>query len=133
MGAFFEVIAPKIGGVTLSDGTAVAAKHKIDGGPSILFDAVAVLPSAEGAALLAVDAPAKDFVCDAFAHCKFIGVGADAELLFTKAGLAEDLDDGCLPLGTSKDVGPFLEACSMLRYWPRELAVDLDAEPAPHD
>jgi catalase len=42
-GAVYEVIAPKIAGVTLSDGTTVAAKHKIDGGPSVLFDAVVVL------------------------------------------------------------------------------------------
>jgi catalase len=47
-GAVWEVVAPKIGGVTLDDGTKVAAKQKIDGGPSVLFDAVAVLPSEEG-------------------------------------------------------------------------------------
>jgi len=128
-GAVFEVIAPKIGGVTLSDGTALAARHKIDGGPSVLFDAVAVLPSAEGAALLAVDKPSKDFVSDAFAHCKFIGIGADSAILFDKAGLTKDLDEGCLPLGSAKDVDAFLAACASVRYWPRELAVDLDAKP----
>ena len=71
-----EVIAPKIAGVTLSDGTAVPAKQKIDGGPSVLYDAVALIVSEEGAALLAKDAPAKDFITDAFAHCKFIGYSA---------------------------------------------------------
>src|SRR3546814_4263017 len=50
-----EVVAPKFGGVTLSDGTKVAAKQKIDGGPSVLFDAVAILASSAGAALLAGD------------------------------------------------------------------------------
>lgn len=127
--AVFEVVAPTVGGVTLSDGTALAAKHKIDGGPSVLFDVVAVLPSAEGAALLAIDKPAKDFVSDAFAHCKFIGIGASSAPLFEKAGLAEDLDEGCLPLGSAKDIDAFLVACGQVRYWPRELAVDLDAQP----
>lgn len=127
--AVFEVVAPKVGGVTLSDGTALVAKHKIDGGPSVLFDAVAVLPSSEGAVLLAVDKPAKDFVSDAFAHCKFIGIGADSAPLFDKAGLTEDLDEGCLPLGSVKDIDAFLTACSQVRHWPRELAVDLDAQP----
>ena len=42
-GAVLELVAPKIGGVTLSDGTPVPAKQKIDGGPSVLYDAVAVL------------------------------------------------------------------------------------------
>jgi len=57
--AAYQVIAPKIGGVTLSDGTAVAANHKIDGGPSVLFDAVAVVVAEAGAAMLANDAAAK--------------------------------------------------------------------------
>ncbi|NML12317.1 catalase [Sphingobium sp. AR-3-1] len=129
-GAVYEVVAPKIGGVTLSDGTAVAAKQKIDGGPSVLFDAVAVVASEEGAALLAIDAAAKDFVTDAFAHCKYIGLTAEAQALFEKAGIADDLDEACLPLATAKDAGAFIAACRALRHWPRELAVDLDAQPA---
>ncbi|WP_313440489.1 catalase [Novosphingobium sp.] len=129
-GAVYEVIAPKVGGVTLSDGTRVAAKHKIDGGPSVLFDAVAILVSQEGAALFAQDAAAKDFVSDAFAHCKFIGYTAGAQELLARAGIAEDLDEACLPLAGAKDAESFLTACRALRYWPRELGVDLDARPA---
>ncbi|UAK23232.1 catalase [Sphingomonas nostoxanthinifaciens] len=126
-GAVWEVVAPKIGGVTLDDGTAVAAKQKIDGGPSVLFDAVAVLPSAAGVQLLARDAPSKDFVSDAFAHCKFIGVGANAKPLFDEARVPLELDDGFVPLAKPKDAKAFVEACRTLRYWPRELKVDLDA------
>jgi catalase len=126
-GAVYEVIAPKIAGVTLSDGTSVAAKHKVDGGPSVLFDAVAILVSAEGAALLALDAAAKDFATDAFAHCKYIGIGKDAEAIFVKAGIAEDLDEACLPIAKPSDAQALIEACRSLRYWPREAAVDLDA------
>jgi catalase len=128
-GAVYEVVAPKIAGATLADGTMVAAKHKIDGGPSVLFDAVAVVVSAEGAALLSRDAAAKDFVTDAFAHCKFIGIGAEAEALFVAAGIAEDLDEACLPLGKAADAASFIQACRALRHWPRERAVDLDARP----
>jgi catalase len=72
--ALLEVVAPKVVGAVLSDGRLIPAKQKIDGGPSVLFDAIAVIVSDEGAALLSQDAPARDFVCDAFAHCKFIGV-----------------------------------------------------------
>ncbi|MEW5687963.1 MAG: catalase [Pseudomonadota bacterium] len=125
--AVAEVIAPTIAGATLSDGTLVPAKQKIDGGPSVLFDAVAVIASEAGAALLAGDAAAKDFVTDAFAHCKFIGYSAEAMPLFERAGLAPDLDRGCMPLGKAGDAKAFIDACSELRVWERELAVDLDA------
>ena len=47
-GAVVEVIAPKIGGATLSDGALLEAQQKIDGGPSVLYDAVAVLASDDG-------------------------------------------------------------------------------------
>jgi catalase len=126
--AVYEVIAPKIGGVTLSDGTKVAAKQKIDGGPSVLFDAVAIVVSDEGAALLASDAATQDFVRDAFGHCKFIGLTKEAEPIFAKAGIADDLDDACLALASAKDAAAFIEAIAALRYWPRELEVDLDAK-----
>ncbi len=127
-GAVWELVAPKIGGITLSDGTNVAGRHKIDGGPSVLFDAVALLPSDDGAALLAGDAAAKDFVSDAFAHCKFIGHGAEAAPLFAAAGLADKLDDACIALAKPGDVTAFLDACVTLRHWPREAGVDLDAK-----
>jgi catalase len=126
--AIYEVVAPKIGGVTLTDGTTVGAKHKIDGGPSVLFDAVAVLVSVEAAELLAKDAAAKDFVTDAFAHCKFIAIGAQAKPIFEKAGIADDLDEACLPLAKAADASAFITAARALRHWPRELKVDLDAQ-----
>ncbi|WP_415644312.1 catalase [Sphingomonas antarctica] len=126
-GATWEVVAPKIGGVTLNDGTQVAAKHKIDGGPSILFDAVAILPSAEGAAMLAGDAASKDFVSDAFGHCKFIGYVAEAQKLFDAARIPAELDAGFVLLATARDAAAFIRTCRDLRFWPREVAVDMDA------
>ena len=126
-GAVWEVVAPKIGGVMLDDGTAVAARHKIDGGPSVLFDAVAILPSAEGAVLLAQDAAAKDFVSDAFGHCKFIGFSDGAKTLFAEARIPPELDEGFLPLKADADIKAFVAQCAELRFWPRELKVDLDA------
>ena len=126
VGGLWEVVAPKIGGVTLDDGTRVAAKQKIDGGPSVLYDAVAVLPSSAGVAMLAKDATAKDFVADAFAHCKFIGHSADAEALFQAAGVT-DRDEGFIALAKAKEAKAFVAKCGELRFWPRELEVDLDA------
>ncbi|WP_150292604.1 catalase [Sphingobium estronivorans] len=127
VGAFYEVIAPRIGGVTLSNGVKVAAKQKIDGGPSVLFDAVAVLVSEQGGPLLAADAAAQDFVRDAFGHCKYIGFTQEAKPIFVKGGIAENLDEACVALATAKDTTAFVEAIAALRFWPRELKVDMDA------
>ncbi len=127
-GAVWEVVAPKIGGVTLDDGTAVAAKQKIDGGPSVLYDAVAVLPSAKAAAMLAMDAAAKDFVSDAYGHCKFIGYNDDALLLFAEARVPTKLDSGFVALKREKDAAAFVKQCRELRLWSREMKVDVDAK-----
>jgi catalase len=122
-----EVVAPKIAGATLSDGKLVPAKQKIDGGPSVLFDAVAVLLSERAAPAIAKDATSKDFVSDAFAHCKFIAYNQVAVPLLEAAGIAAMLDDGCFLLKSPKDVDRFIEACGKLRYWDRERKVDVDA------
>ncbi|MTV27161.1 catalase [Nitriliruptoraceae bacterium ZYF776] len=123
-GTMHELVAPKVGGVTDSAGTHRAADQKVDGGPSVLYDAVAVLPSAEGAATLASDATARDFVTDAFAHAKFLAYTTSAQALLTKAGVFDDLDDGCFALDDGASPQDFLTACRRLRHWPREEAVD---------
>jgi catalase len=123
-----ELIAPTIGGVTLDDGKEVEAQHRIDGGPSVLFDAVALLISEEGAVLLERQPPARDFVADAFAHMKFIGYMAGARRLLQKAGIFEDLDEGCIALAGEKSADSFLEACKKMRYWPREALTGLLSE-----
>lgn len=126
--AVYEIITPKTAGAVLDDGTVAQAKQKIDGGPSVLYDAVVLALSPEGAALLAKDKTAKDFVSDAFAHCKFIGYTSAAELLLTKAGIApEDFDEGMIALEGPQDVPAFLAQCGQLRFWTREMAIDLDA------
>lgn len=56
---------------------------------------------------------------DAFVPCKFIACTAEAQPLFHKAGLAEDLDDGVFALKGREDIGAFLKACGKLRHWDR--------------
>lgn len=119
-GAQIEFVAPMVGGVEASDGTWIEAKQKIDGGPSILYDAVAVLVSEEGAETLIKMPPARDFVADAFAHCKFIAYSAEAGPLLEKAGIQSELDDGCMELSKKGDGKSFVEKCRALRFWERE-------------
>jgi len=127
--ASYELVTPKIGGVVLDDGTLAQGKQKIDGGPSVLYDAVALLVTAEGAARLARDGAARDFVADAFGHLKFIGYTPEAMPLLAKAGIAEaDMDEALVQLEGAASAKAFLDATGQLRFWEREFKVDLDAE-----
>jgi catalase len=120
-GATVELVAPKISGVTDSDGTHHPADQKVDGGPSVLYDAVAVLVSEDGAELLGAHAPALDFVRDAHAHCKFVAHTPEALALYSAAGLADELDDGYVELdGTRNAATAFVERCAQVRHWDRE-------------
>jgi catalase len=130
-GAVTEIIAPKVGGVKASDGTWVEAQQMIDGGPSVLYDAVAVLPSEAGTRALLQHAPARDFIADAFQHCKFIGHSAAAKPLLDKAGVLPDA--GVVPLTGKKDVDAFVSALGALRLWDREPKVKLQPEPRARD
>ncbi len=118
--ASVELVAPAIGGVETSDGKRVAADQKIDGGPSVLYDAVVLLVSEEGAARLAGQPGARDFVTDAFAHCKLIGYVEAARELFEATGLSGMIDDGFVELDNPDAAAGFVERCRALRVWDRE-------------
>jgi catalase len=116
-GATLKLIAPEVGGVEDSDGTLHPADEKLEGGPSVLFDAVAILPSEKGATLLATFPAARDFIADATAHRKFIAYVEEAAALFEKASAS--IDDGFVLLKTGKDCTTFIGKCRKLRFWAR--------------
>ena len=119
-GVTVELVAPTIGAVRTGDGSLVGADQKIGGAPSVLYDAVVVLTDGEHAATLAGLPPARDFVSDAFAHCKFIGYTPAATSLFEAAGLGDKVDDGFVELDGGDSVDGFLRTCAQLRFWERE-------------
>lgn len=129
--AVFELIAPKVGGVTASDGTFIEAHHMIDGGPSVLFDAVALLTSATAVDELIKEATARDFVADAFQHCKFIGYDQSALPLLEKTGIADAMDEGVLPLAGEEGLAAFVSELGKLRVWAREPSVKLGKASVP--
>ena len=87
----------------------------------MLYDAVAIVASSEGAKALAGHAPAIDFLRDAHAHCKFIGYVTEVEPLIAAAGLAELVDDGWIQLSGGEGASArFAERCVDLRFWDRE-------------
>jgi catalase len=120
--ALVELVAPKVGGVTTSDGELLPAQQKLGGGPSVLYDAVVVLPGEESVAHLAPDAAVRDFIADAFGHCKFIGHVPAAQPLLEAAGVWSRLDQGFVDLG-EVSAAEFVERCRRLRFWDREALV----------
>jgi catalase len=122
-GAKFEIIAPKVGGAKASDGSWIDAQQMIAGAPSVLYDAVALLPAKPAMADLLKESTARDFVADAFAHCKFIGFVEAAAPLLDKAGIARD--EAVIALASPKDVAGFVSKLGELRFWAREPKVKL--------
>ncbi len=129
--AVFEFIAPKVGGLTASDGAFIEAHHMIDGGPSVLFDAVALLTSAAAIDELIKEATARDFVADAFQHCKFIGYDQSALPLLEIAGIADAMDEGVLPLPGEGGLAAFVSELGKLRVWAREPSLKLGRASVP--
>ncbi len=120
-GMTVEVVAPVIEGVVLSDGSWVEAHYKIDGGPSVLFDAVAVLTSTISATLFDKKSAARDFINDAYAHMKFIGFTPELVPVLEKYGVAPD--EAFVEL-SADNAAAFFEAIKPLRYWAREPLVN---------
>ena len=116
-GASVKVVAPKVGKVKLSDGSSTAADGQLAGTPSVMFDAVAIILSKDGAAMLTQEAAAVDFVRDAFGHLKAIAADAGAKALLHKAGVAADTG-----VMDADDTKRFLNAAKT-RQWGRESAV----------
>jgi catalase len=119
-GAALAIVAPKIGGVTTAKGKKLPADQALSSAPSVLFDAVALLPSAEGAAMLAGEAAAIDWLRDAFGHLKVIGHVEPAAPIFEKAAVAPDADEGVVDLAGKGGIDTFIAAAKQHRVWKRE-------------
>ncbi len=109
------IVAPKVGGAKLSDGTQQKADGQLAGSPSQIFDAAAVVLSEQGCAALMKEGAAVEFVMNAFGHLKAIGASAAAKPLLDRAGVVPD--EGVTGLG-----GDFVKAASQ-RFYAREPAL----------
>lgn len=116
-GAAVKIVAPKVGGAKLADGSMLAADGQLAGTPSVLFDAVAVILSEEGAKTLAVESAAIDFVRDAFGHLKAIAVDKGGQALLKIANVGQDAG-----VVDASDKDAFITAAKT-RQWDREKSV----------
>ncbi|MBZ6379145.1 catalase HPII [Pacificimonas flava] len=119
-GGMVEIVAPHVGGAKLSDGKVMEADEKIDGGPSVTYDAVAVVMSEDSASRYNADKPSIDFVNDAFAHAKFVAYVPAVKPLFEAAGVWNYMDEGFFDLSDADRSEAFIEACGNVRFWDRE-------------
>jgi len=115
-GAKLAIVAPKIGGVTTEKGKKLTVDMALSGAPSVFFDAVVVLASAEGAELLVGEAAAIDWLRDAFGHLKVIGHVDTALPLLEEAGIPDD--QGVFDV--ADDLAAFIAAAKGHRIWERE-------------
>ena len=118
LGAHVKLIAPKIGGAVAADGKTLEADFQLAGGSSVLFDAVYVALSADGATTLSKEAAAVAWVHDAFAHLKVIGASTASQPLLTAAGVVPDA--GVL---TGVKADAYLTTAAQGRIYAREASV----------
>jgi catalase len=111
-GGQLKLIAPKVGGVKLGDGSSVDADGQLAGTPSATVDAVALILTEQAATALCNEAAAVQFVMDAFGHLKAIGYTDGCKVLLDKAGVVPD--DGVVKLSNA-----FVDAAKQ-RYFARE-------------
>jgi catalase len=116
-GAAVKIVAPKVGGTKLSDGSMLAADGQLAGTPSVLFDAVAIVLSEDGAKALSKEGAAIDFARDAFGHLKAIAVDQGGQMLLKTAHVGRDA--GVVDAG---DKDAFI-AAAKTRQWDREKSV----------
>jgi catalase len=122
-GAMFKIVAPKVEGAKGANGQVISADFQLAGGPSVLFDAIVIAVSAEGAQSLAMQTAAVSFVADAFSHLKVIGHTAAAAPLLQKAGVV--VDGGIIAVPDSGSADAFVSQAAKGRIWDREPKVRL--------
>jgi catalase len=115
-----EFIAPTISGVKLNDGTHQDAQQKIEGAPSVLYDAIILLSNEKSIKNLEKNYALREFISDAFLHMKYIGYSESTLPLFQNINLPK-LDAGFVCLKKLNQINEFIEMCHSLRFWDRIL------------
>jgi len=121
-GATVQLVAPRVGKTTAANGTVMAADHMIAGGPSVIFDAVAIVVGDASIASLVANPAAVQWASDAFHHCKVMGVVGAARPLLDAAGAKPDA--GVIDLA-GKGVEAFVQRAEAGRIWAREEAAQV--------
>jgi len=130
-GALVEIIAPKQGFITSSDGNSINVHHSLLTAASVFYDAVYVPGGINSTATLAAEANAIHFLNEAFKHCKAIACDQASkqvleETYFNKKLPADAKEETVMREGIvmSDDLDAlgerFIKAIGQHRFWERE-------------
>ena len=112
--ASVKLIAPRLGGIRLSDGKEAAIDGQLAGSPSAQFDAVASIIPLESGKKLAKQAAAQNWFRDAFGHLKAIAACKGTHAILDAAGVKPDAG-----VVDPSDTKAFVKA-AVSRIWERE-------------
>lgn len=119
-GASVKIIAPHLGTIVSEEGLEISVDQSYLIAASVLFDAV-FIPAGRGISDLKNSREVKEFLGDAYNHCKFIA--AEDQGIIVLSVIDGKLDSGVF---TSEEIGDkamqasFIEALGNHRYWERE-------------
>jgi catalase len=127
-----KVVGPTLGELKGADGGKVPVDFSLLTASSVMFDAVYV-PGGEGSTTaLGAEPDAREFVSEAFRHCKAIGAEAEGvDFVRTCPGLDGPSGAAGLVLAESGEKGvakSFIRAIAQHRHWSRATA---DGAPSP--
>jgi catalase len=117
-GGKVEVVGTRMGGVNDGDDARHPVDHAVAAAPSVIFDAIAVLASSDGAMVLSGNPNVLDFLRDAHRHLKAIGHNSEAASLLRVAGLISD--ESVVEIDSSDGRVRFVGCAKSGKYWPRE-------------
>jgi len=112
--ASVKLIAPRLGGIRLSDGKEAPIDGQLAGSPSAQFDAVASIIPLESGKKLAKQAAAQNWFRDAFGHLKAIAACKGTHAILDAAGVKPDAG-----VVDPSDTKAFVKA-AVSRFWERE-------------
>jgi catalase len=117
VGGTLKTVTPKVGGVIGNNGQIIVGDYQLDGGPSVFFDAVAVLAGQQGVDELLKKAKSVEWVHDAFSHLKVMGFSAETLKIADMGGVKKDKGVITLSIGNMND---FVALLKDGRIWDRE-------------
>jgi len=115
-----DIISFHTGMVKSNNKSSVTVDEKIDGAPSVLYDAIAILITPKDLQMYLNCPAARDFVSDAISHKKFIAYHEAGEDLLKAMSPKGELDEGMFELDKPAVAKKFLGRCKEIRLWARK-------------
>lgn len=112
--ATVKIIAPRIDGIKLSNGSVLHVDAQLAGAPSAQFDAIASILPLESGKRLSKEAAAQNWFRDAFGHLKAIAACKGTHAILSAGGIKPDA--GVID---PSEVAIFIKAAKT-RFWDRE-------------